>query len=167
MTSLDYFVLAVIGLSVLLAAMRGFAREVLAWLSWIGAFWVAKNFALDVAALLPGSIPGEPLRLLIGFVALFVAALIIFGLLARLVSALIKGAGLGGLDRALGILFGFARGLLIVLVATLLAGLTSAPQTESWRNAKLRGPVETGAIMVKAWLPDGFARHIHFARVQG
>ncbi|NOT15328.1 MAG: CvpA family protein, partial [Methylotenera sp.] len=48
MTSFDYVVLTIIGVSVVLSMMRGFVREVIAILSWVGAFYVAKNYSLQI-----------------------------------------------------------------------------------------------------------------------
>ena len=82
--------------------------------------------------------------------------------LAIMVSKLVKSAGLGLEDRLLGSVFGFARGLLVVMVVVLLAGLTSLPRQAVWRNAVLSDPLEAFAGQVKAWLPTDLAQRITY-----
>ena len=61
-----------------------------------------------------------------------------------------------------GMLFGLARGGLIVLVLVLLAGLTTLPRDPIWRNAMLSSPLESLALYVKAWLPGELSRRIKY-----
>ena len=63
MTSFDYIVLAVVGLSIFFSVMRGFVREALALIGWVAAFFVAKTYTLELAPLLPKAIPTETLQL--------------------------------------------------------------------------------------------------------
>lgn len=162
MTVFDYAVLLIIGLSVLLGVIRGMVREVLALAGWVIAFLVANVFAADLAPLLPAAVSGESLRLLVAFAALFVITLLITGLVSVLASELVKSLGLGVVDRVLGVLFGLARGLLIVMVAVLLAGLTSLPRQPFWRQAALSGPLETVANGIKPWLPRELSKRIRY-----
>ena len=67
--------------------------------------------------------------------AVFVGSLMVTALVGLLLSKIVKAVGLGGVDRMLGAVFGAARGLLIVLAAALLAGLTSAPRQAFWRDS--------------------------------
>ena len=77
-------------------------------------------------------------------------------------SGLIKTVGLGFADRALGAVFGFVRGLAIVLIAVLLAGLTALPRQPEWKEAVFSEPLVTLANWVKVWLPDELAKHINY-----
>jgi membrane protein required for colicin V production len=162
MTSFDYAVLIIIGLSVLLSMMRGFVREILALASWVVAFFVAKAYVMDVAPLLPEAIPNESLRYLAAFLVLFLVTLLVCSLLAVALSQLFKHVGLSWLDRGLGAFFGLARGLLIVLVLVLLAGLTSLPQDIRWRNAMFSAPLEAAIHGLLPWFPDDIARRVNY-----
>lgn len=162
MTVFDYAVLAIIGLSILLSMMRGFLREVLALAGWVAAFFVAKLYTLELAPLLPEAIPSETLRLLAAFVILFLATLLVTSLLAIALSEVFKKVGLGWLDRWLGAIFGLARGVIIVGVLVLLAGLTSIPQDARWRNAMFSAPLEALVMSGLPWMPQGVAKHIKF-----
>ena len=162
MTVFDYAVLIIIGLSILLSVIRGLVREVLALLAWVVAFVMANLFSSDLAALLPDEIPTVELRLLAGFLGVFFVALLLMSLLAMAVSQLVKSAGLGVEDRFLGALFGLARGLLVVLVLVLLAGLTALPKQPVWRDAVLSPPLEALATQVSRWLPTALSQRIKY-----
>ena len=92
----------------------------------------------------------------------FVAALIVWGILVWLASKLIKAIGLGWLDRVLGGIFGALRGGLVVLALAWLAGLTQMPERPFWRDAQTARLVEDVALWSKVWLPDDIARRIHY-----
>jgi membrane protein required for colicin V production len=162
MTIFDYAVLAIVGLSILLSMMRGFLREILSLAGWVAAFFVAKFYTLELAPLLPEAIPTESLRLLAAFVILFLATLLVGSLLAIALSEVFKKIGLGWLDRWLGAVFGLARGVIIVGVLVMLAGLTSIPQDARWRNAMFSAPLEALVTQALPWLPQGVSRHINF-----
>jgi membrane protein required for colicin V production len=162
MTWFDYAVLAIIGISVLLSIMHGLVRELLALASWIVAFLAAQIYATAVAPLLPAAIPDQSLRLLAAFLIVFLVVLLLLTLLAIAVSGLLKKAGLGLVDRALGAVFGLVRGLAIVMVVVLLAGLTTLPRQPVWRHAMSSAPLEALAKVVKVWLPYDLSKHINY-----
>ncbi|HET7633141.1 MAG TPA: CvpA family protein [Burkholderiales bacterium] len=162
MTAFDYAVVAIIGLSVLFSIMRGLVREVLALVAWVVAFVVARMWAVDGAHYVPSAVTDPALRVVIAFVVLFLVALIAMGFLTRAVSALVRVSGLGFVDRGLGAMFGFARGVLIVTIVVLIAGMTPLPHDAAWRNAVLRGPFESLAVSVKPWLPRDLSTRISY-----
>lgn len=162
MTVFDYAVLIIVGLSVLLSVIRGAVREVLALAGWIVAFVIANLYSGTVAVWLPAGISSEALRVLVAFLILFLTTLLAMGLLAMAASRLVKSAGLGIEDRVLGAVVGFARGVLIVMVIVLLAGLTTLPRHPEWRNAMLSAPLEEFAGFIKAWLPNDLSQRITF-----
>lgn len=162
MTSFDYIVIAIIALSVVVSMMRGAVKEMLAILGWVVAFYVAKAYSSILAAFLPEGIPTEALKTLIAFLILLIAVLFISGLLAVAISGIVSKVGLGSLNRLFGVIFGFAKGLLIVSVLVFLAGLTSLPKEQMWADAVLSEPLE---ILVKSalpWLPEGISKHVKF-----
>lgn len=162
MTSFDYAVLAIIGLSILLSMMRGFVREILSLVSWVVAFFVAKFYTLELAPLLPKEIPSESLRLLAAFLILFLATLLVSSLLAIALAQVFKHLGLNWVDRFLGAFFGLARGIVIVGVLVLLAGLTNLPKDGRWRNAMFSAPLEAMVVSVLPWFPHDIAKHVKY-----
>lgn len=162
MTSFDYLVLAIIGLSIVLSVMRGLLAEVLSIMGWVAAFFVAKTYANQVVPMMPVDIPTESLRILAAFLMLFFATLLVASLLAIALSTIFKKIGLGWLNRLLGAFFGLARGLLIVCILVFLAGLTDAPKDERWRNAMFSAPIEALVVSLLPWVPVSIAKHIKY-----
>ncbi len=164
MTVFDYAVLVLIGVSILLSVMRGFLREVMALLSWVVAFWVANLYTVQFAPMLPASIPTPELRLLAAFVALFLATLLVMTLISITVGHFLKAIGIGPIDRALGAVFGFTRGMVIVLVLVMLAGLTNLPKAPMWKNAMFSSPLEMLVMQFKPWLPAELAKRLNYSQ---
>lgn len=162
MTLFDYAVALIVGFSVLISVMRGMVREVIALAGWIVAFVVANLYSGAVATWLPAGLTNESVRMLAAFIILFLGALLAMGLLAVAASRLMKSAGLSIEDRVLGVVFGFARGVLIVVVFVLMAGLTSLPRQPIWKDAMLSAPLETFAVFVRAWLPTDLSQRIRY-----
>jgi membrane protein required for colicin V production len=162
MTAFDFIAAAVIAVSVGFSIWRGFVREVLALLSWIAAFWLARLFAAVVAGWLPASWSHQGLRIAIGFVAVMLVSLLVLSLMSMLVVRLVKVAGLTASDRMLGAVFGAARGVLIVVILVLLGGMTSEPREPYWRNALSSKPLQKMAVWARPLLPEDIARRVSF-----
>lgn len=162
MTLFDYAVLGILGLSILLSVMRGFLREVMALLSWALAFWLAALYAGDVALMLPQSIPTQQLRMLAAYALVFFLVFVVMSLLSITIGQFLKVLGVGPLDRLLGAVFGFARGMVIVLALVLVAGLTTVPKEPFWRNATFSAPLEALVSGLKPWLPDALRKELKY-----
>lgn len=162
MTWLDYAVLGVLGLSVAWGLWRGLVREIVSLLGWVIAFLAATLFAGPLSEHLPASIPTPELRAIAAFLAIFIASLVVTTLLGVLLSRLVKAVGLGGLDRTLGAFFGVARGVLVVVALTLVAGLTSAPREAWWRQSWSGAHLAAVALALKPWLPATFAERLRY-----
>lgn len=162
MTLFDYAVLAILGVSILLSVMRGFLREVMALLSWVLAFWLAALYAGEVALLLPQSIPTQQLRMLAAYALVFFLVFLVMSLLNITIGQFFKVLGIGPLDRLLGAVFGFARGLVVVLALVLVAGLTTLPKEPFWRNAMFSAPLEAVVSSVMPWLPDALRKELKY-----
>jgi membrane protein required for colicin V production len=82
--------------------------------------------------------------------------------LAIALSAVFKKIGLGWLNRVLGAVFGLTRGVLIVCILVFLAGLTSLPQDERWRNAMFSAPIEALVTSLLPWVPDNITQYVKY-----
>ncbi len=162
MTIFDFVVLIIFVVSISISVVRGIVRESLSLAGWVIAYMVSKAFAKDFVSMLPLSITGDSLRVLISFSALFLSVLLVMSLVTILSSALVKTVGLGSVDRLFGAFFGLARGLLAVLLLVLLAGLTTLPQEPFWQKALLSKPLEAGVIMTMPWLPQDLSKRINY-----
>jgi len=161
-TIFDYLVVFVVVCSIVISTLRGLMKEILSLLSWVVSFVVANAYGEDLAKLLPDMVPGSTTRLIVAFIALFIGVRLLMMLLTMAIDALIKASGLTLADRGLGGLFGLGRGVVIVLAAVLICGMTAIPQQPFWKEALLSPLVETAARTVKPFLPGDFARHVQF-----
>ena len=123
----DYAILGIIAASILVGVLRGFIKEVFSLAVWVVAFLVAYHFAGDVADLMANAITLPSARTAMGFAGLFVAVLLVGGLVNYLLGKLVETTGLSGTDRLFGGVFGAARGLALVVVMLLVAGFTPIP----------------------------------------
>lgn len=162
MTIFDYVVLCILIASIVISTLRGLIKEILSLVSWIVAFVVANLYGAQLAPMLPAMIPGDAVRLMVAFVALFIGVRLLMALVMLAVDAVIKASGLSLADRGLGGLFGLARGLVIVLAAVILCGMTDLPKQDFWRDAMFSPLAETGVRTVKPFLPASIARHVTY-----
>ena len=137
MNWLDFAVLAVIALSALISLIRGFVREVISLVVWIAAFWIGIRYASEVAVYFADYIPSPTIQLGAGFVVLFVLTLIVGALINYVAGQFVGRTGLTGTDRYIGVIFGLARGVVVVAVLVLAAGLTALPREPWWQESVL------------------------------
>jgi membrane protein required for colicin V production len=161
-TIFDYAVFGIIGASSLLGLWRGVISEVLALAAWVVAFIAARALGGEAATYFEGVVAEPALRYAAGFVAVLLFVLVCFAVARLVLSMILKAAGLAMVDRLLGAGFGILRGVLIVLVVVLLAGMTALPKSQWWRNAWLAPPLETAVIAAKPWLPAEVAKRIQY-----
>lgn len=165
MNAADIAILAVLALSTLFGLMRGFVSEVLSLVCWIAAFWVAWAFG-DQIAQFYGSWLHEPAaRIVAGYATCFVAVLIVGALVGWILRKLLNVSGLRGGDRVLGMLFGLARGLLLVTFVVLMLGFTAAPREAAWwRQSTLLPAFANGAGWLARQLPPEVNRYLETGR---
>lgn len=163
MTLFDYVVLAVIAASLFLGMWRGLVSELLALVGWVIAFFAARSFAPEVGTALFAKMLADPtMRYVAGFAAVFIATLIIVGLLRLALRGMLSAVGLGMVDRGLGTVFGIARGLAILWALVLVGGLTSLPRETWWRDAITSPPLETAVVATRPYLPATLAKRIKY-----
>ncbi|MFZ5756194.1 MAG: CvpA family protein [Pseudomonadota bacterium] len=117
MNAADWVIVVVIGISMLLSLLRGFTREALSLLAWVVALAGARILAPSLSALFAGWFDTPALQELAAFAALFIVILIAGMLIAWMMSEAVRNSSLSVGDRLLGMAFGFARGVVIVVVA--------------------------------------------------
>ena len=159
---LDVAVAALLFVSAAFAYFRGFVHEVLSITGWIGAA-AASVYGFPYARPFFRQAIANPLFADIAAgAALFLVALVVLSLLARMISHRVKASALGALDRALGFLFGLARGALIAVLVFLVYMLAvPAKERPEWvlkaRTAPLMG---AGAHILVALLPPATAERL-------
>ncbi|MBI3344132.1 MAG: CvpA family protein [Gammaproteobacteria bacterium] len=162
MTWVDYAIIGIIALSALIGLLRGFVREALSLTAWVVAIWVAVEFSGRLAPVLTQYIPVPSLRLIAAFAALFLGILILIGIINFLIVRLLAKTGLGGTDQMLGVVFGIARGVVVIAILVLLAGATPFPKDPWWRQSMLIFYFEDLAMVARNLLPADIASHFAY-----
>jgi membrane protein required for colicin V production len=159
---LDWLIVAVVGLSMLVSLWRGFVREAISLLGWVAAFVVANLYSDLVARQLAQTIPNSEARQIAAYVIVFVAVLVAANLASFLLKQVVWMTGLTLFDRILGTGFGFARGVLLVLVVSMVARELLPPgQLVAMRESQLMPHVEYVVVWVESvfgevdtgWIP--------------
>ncbi|WP_235727477.1 CvpA family protein [Kangiella shandongensis] len=144
----DWVILAIIGVSALISLLRGFVREALSLAGWIAAFFLAKFFYEPLSTLLVDHIETNSIRLGVSWAAIFIATLVVAGIINYLIGRMVDAAGMSGMDRLLGMFFGALRGVLIVALLVLgLKQFTPVPKDKWWGESSLIPHME----IVAAW----------------
>ena len=152
---LDWVIVVVVTVSVGLSLWRGFTREAISLAGWVAAFVLANLYAAQLASLLADFITSITGRYVVAFALVFVGTLILAGIAAAMARQVIRVSGLSVLDRVMGTAFGFARGVIIVLVAVYMLRQLVPPQNLSWlHNSQLMPHVD----MLVQWVQTVFAQ---------
>jgi membrane protein required for colicin V production len=138
---LDFILFGIMAISGLLALARGFTREVLSLVAW-GAASAAAFFAskqkplLDLVAPYVDTTKPIVAQIIVAAVA-FILVLIIVSVISVKISDRVVDSRVGAFDRTLGLIYGLARGLVLVSIAYLFYGwLLPVDRQEDWvRNA--------------------------------
>jgi membrane protein required for colicin V production len=132
MNHADWVIVSIVSISGLISLWRGFVREALSLVIWLSALSIALFFSDTLSAYLINLVETPSLRKVATFLILFIATLIVGGLVSYILSALVKMTGLTGTDRLLGMVFGVARGLLLVLALLILVPPIVPINQDAW-----------------------------------
>ncbi|NQD92502.1 CvpA family protein [Pseudomonas sp. CrR25] len=136
-TWVDWAIIAIIAISSLISLSRGFVKEALSLLTWIIAGIVAWMFGGALSQHLSEFIETPSARVIAACALLFLVTLLVGALVNYLISELIRVTGLSGTDRFLGMVFGAARGGLLVVVLVGLLSLAPVQQDPWWQQSTL------------------------------
>jgi membrane protein required for colicin V production len=127
----DWVMVIIVALSMGLAFRRGLVRAIFGLLGFIGGFVLASNTYTDVADRITfgHGIHSQTTARIVAFILIAIGVALAFEVIGRGVQRSLRMVGLGWFDRALGSVFGFARGCLIC-IALLMVVCNIAPQSE-------------------------------------
>ena len=159
MVLLDWIFLTVLLASLVVGAWRGLVYEVLSALNWLAAFVLAQWLGPDLAQMLPMASANDTVRLVAGFVGVFITAVFVGGLIARLIKKLVETVGLRPVDRVLGAMFGTVRGVILILAATLLVQMTVFKSNELWVESVGAGVAVAALKGLKPVMPEKLSQY--------
>ncbi len=156
----DAVLLGVLILSVIVGLVRGLVFEMLSAVGWIAAYFAAQWVTPTLAPHIPVGEPGSGLNHGAAFASAFIAALIVWGLAARLLRMLIRATPLSLLDRLLGAGFGIARGMIVLLALATVVAFTPLMKSAAWQQSI--GAVWLQSVLrgLKPVLPPDISKHL-------
>jgi membrane protein required for colicin V production len=159
---IDYAIIGLVFISLFIGFLRGFVKEAFSLVIWMLGIWVGLSFSREFSGFLAQSISYPSARIAASFAILFVMTLIVGGLVSFLLGVLVNKTGLTGTDRFAGMIFGIVRGLVVVSIIVMLAGLTPLPEDSWWKESKLIPPFQSLALWLRDQIPSGLAGYINY-----
>lgn len=156
----DWIIVAIIAISSLISIKRGFVKEAISLAIWALAFFVAVAFDDRLAALLRDSVESASLRFMLSFALLFAATFIVGSMVNYLLGELVRMTGLTGTDRLFGMVFGLARGVIIVMAVLILVPMAFPVDQDVWWQQSVLIPE---FLLIEQWCRDTFALLVGFA----
>jgi membrane protein required for colicin V production len=160
----DWAIVAIFVISMGFSLMRGFMREVLSLVLWVLAGAIAILFAPKLMLLFANIIEHPLLQFAASFVILFIATLIIGGIILHLLGDAIKSSKLSMIDHGLGLVFGFFRGLIVVLVFLFIAQLICKTPPAWWTTSVLVPKIWFLMQFLQYALPSSVQQHIQIVK---
>jgi membrane protein required for colicin V production len=158
MNGADYLILGVLLVSTLLGLVRGFVREAIGVLSWVGGLWLAWRYAHVVEPLLAGRIGAPPVSTWAARALIVLCVLVAGWILAGILGYVLRHSGLSIMvDRILGLVTGFLRGAVVVAVFVLLGQFVQLTQTDWWMNSRLMPYASEAAGWLQSFAETGMS----------
>jgi membrane protein required for colicin V production len=159
---IDYVIIGIIFISALIGLFRGLVKEAFSLGTWIASIIIGIRFSQPFSVFLTDYIEVPSVRIAAAFVILLLLTLILGAMLSYLVSQIIDKTGLSGTDRFAGFIFGIARGMVVMSVLVLLAGLTPLPQDPWWVQSALIGPFQELSVWLREQIPEGVTGYFSY-----
>ena len=154
MTGADVLILLVFLGSTLIGLLRGFVREAVSLAFWIVAIWAAWKFGPTVEPHLGGLLADPKIAPWVGRFVILMLVLLIGWVIGMLLSYFTRSMGLGPLDRAIGLLFGILRGMVLVGLMIIGGELLHLNQENWWQRSKLVPYGETVGDWLRAMVGE-------------
>lgn len=155
MVAIDYVLIVVLGLSTIISLFRGFFREAVSLGTWVAALWVAWKLGPQIATYLEPWLSTSVLRLWTARVLIVIGMLLAGGLLGWFFGLMLESTGLSGTDRSIGMVFGFARGVILAGLLVMVLELLGFNETGWWQESKLIPYAAPVAEIIRHAADDG------------
>jgi membrane protein required for colicin V production len=156
MNAADYLIVGVLFASMLLGALRGFVREAIGLLAWVGGLWLAWRYAPQLEPLLGGMVGQPPVSLWTARVLILLAVLVIGWLIAGVLGYFLRHSALSVLvDRILGLVFGTVRGAVVIAVFVMLGEFVELDRVDWWKRSHLLPYASEMASWIQSFAETG------------
>ncbi|MGH8185217.1 MAG: CvpA family protein [Steroidobacteraceae bacterium] len=138
MNGADYLMLGVLLASMLLGMLRGFVREAVGLLAWLGGLWFAWRYAPLLEPYLGGMVGEPPVSTWTARIAIVLVVLLLGWLVAGILGYFLRHSALSVMvDRLLGLVFGTLRGAVVVAVIVMFGQFVEMDRVDWWKRSSL------------------------------
>ena len=156
MNGADYLMLGVLVASMLLGMVRGFVREAVGLLAWLGGLWFAWRYAPLLEPYLGGMVGEPPVSTWTARIAIVLAVLLLGWLIAGLLGYFLRHSALSIMvDRVLGLVFGTLRGAVVVAVIVMLGQFVELDRVDWWKRSRLMPYASELASWIQSFAETG------------
>jgi membrane protein required for colicin V production len=151
---LDFFILIVMGVSILIGFIHGFIRSLLSVLVWAGAVVVATIYGPHLATTFSLVTSDPTWQLWLSYGLVFLVAVVIGFIIKMILRLILDASGIGFFDRLAGAFFGLARGILIVSLFLWFSLLVGMNQDQLYRSSRLLPLFNGMLVLLESWFPS-------------
>jgi len=159
MSLFDWFLIAILAYSTIMAFVRGLILELFSLGGLIAGILLAAWNYHHIALLLSRLITSPATAQIVAFLFIVLGVMVLSTLLGKALNQTAHAIGLGFFDRLLGAIFGFFRGCLLG-VAILMAVAAFLPQSQWIANSQLSSYFLAGAHAVCFVVPHGLRQQV-------
>jgi len=161
---IDFVIIGIIAISFIKGFLRGFRIEAFSLLFWVLAIAIGFGFCHEFSAYFDTLFKLPIAKLVAAFVSLILITRLIGMIIRFLLGAIIKKSQLFFIDRLTGMIVGLINGLVLVLIMTLLAGLSNLPKELWWTQSTVLPPFQLSAIWLRDKFPSELSNNIHYPK---
>ncbi|MBR1545087.1 MAG: CvpA family protein [Alphaproteobacteria bacterium] len=157
-TFLDFVFVAVVILSSVLAYNGGFVQESVSIAAWIGTVFLTKYIFPFVEPKFAGIFGSSSMfSAMAAYISVFVVLIMLLSFINKTFSTKLHKTNFGSIDKSLGFLFGFFRGILIMAVAyiIILWFMPNPNKRPNWvTDAKSKPILKVSSMFISSLLPS-------------
>lgn len=154
MNWLDYSIIGIIFLSIVISFFRGFLVEAVSLVTWVLAIIFGLKISSGYSANFSHYITSPLFRYIVVFLVVFFVILILGAIVGALVRMLVRKVGIGFFDRLFGIVFGAARGVLLVAVILLFINLSAYKKADWVKESRLSPHFNILVTWLNKYIPE-------------
>ena len=152
-TLLDWVIVGILALSSIFGLFRGFSKEIISFIAWLSAFYIALNFSGVVSHQLEGFISQPEIRLIVSELVIFIVVIIVGCIFNAIVHSLLRFTGFGIFDHLLGLVFGAGRGVIIVTAGLVVIQLTPFQNSDWAKQSQLSPDFQSMVSYAMKYMP--------------
>jgi len=146
----DYVIIALLAFSCIAGAMRGLLREVISVITWVAGLWLAWTLSDSLEPYLGGALSDAAVRPWAARTLIFLVVLLVGTAVGAIVSHYVRLSLFSNLDRFLGVVFGLARGAVVLGLLAILCHAVRLDGEDWYRRSVLIPYAEQAGNVLRA-----------------